>query len=239
MATLMACGGGSAGVSGEAAEPVASEEPPTHESMPLAPEETETSSAARSSAGAELTTQEYADALEQISTSQDNEIEYAFEVFFERNLLSLGETERVSGLEANESWADEDAQFASEYAETLLRAATGLYDVALRTATSTVDELSRLRPPQHLSDLHGNFTAALGELTRASQQQMEPRLSEVKKADTDIRNREDLAEFHTLVNSLESVQQDEDLVEQTAAACRELQHHLEAELGRDVKICRF
>ena len=240
-ATLTACGGDSGG---------ATEQPPYEEgaadtstgSAPAVstPAEDTPTPEAQTQDGAELTTREYAEALEEFFWDRDDGVEDAYERFFVRNRFSAEESERISSLETAESWSEEDAEFASKYAETALRASVGLFDVVLGFQI-VPEEFTSLRPPEHLSDLHDNFIATLGDFTRLSQQQLGQRLDEVKEANTDIRNREDLAEFSTLVNSLEAGgwldPGAQELFEQAEEGCLALKDQLEAELERDVNIC--
>jgi len=242
-ATLAACGGDSGDATGQ---PASGERPADTDTSSASTSAADTPTPeARTQDGAELTTQEYAEALEEALSGPDDEIvEDAFERFFGRNRLSSDETERLWSLENAESWSEEDVRLANKYAEAGQRAATGFFDFVLGLLKRTPEEVSSLRPPKHLSELHRDFAEALGELTRFSLQPMEQLLDEVREADTDIRNREELAEFEALVNSLEfpSVdpepgQQGEDLSKQAEAACQALEGRLEPELGRDVNIC--
>ena len=121
----------------------------------------------------------------------------------------------------------------------MLQAVTGLYDLVVRVANKTLDEMSRLRPPEHLSDLHGNFNATLGEVT----QFLQTRVETVKSANTEIKRRQELADFQAVVNSLESGpvdpaldQKAEELTAQGDAACLALKSRLESELEREVSL---
>ncbi|MDE2869673.1 MAG: hypothetical protein OXR64_05290 [Chloroflexota bacterium] len=180
--------------------------------------------------------------MEEITTraDADDEIEAAGEALFSGDLFSSAEVQRISALEASESWSEDDVKFASEFAETMLHAVTGFYDVVLTVLNRPFDEMSSLRPPEHLSDLHGNFIATAREALQLLQAQVES----VKNASTEIKNREDLADFQDIVNSLESGPSDpelqqkaEELAERGEATCRALRERLEAELERDVYIC--
>ena len=201
-ATLAACGGDSGDATGQ---PASGERPADTDTSSASTSAADTPTPeARTQDGAELTTQEYAEALEEALSGPDDEIvEDAFERFFGRNRLSSDETERLWSLENAESWSEEDVRLANKYAEAGQRAATGFFDFVLGLLKRTPEEVSSLRPPKHLSELHRDFAEALGELTRFSLQPMEQLLDEVREADTDIRNREELAEFEALVNSLE------------------------------------
>ncbi len=227
--TLAACGGDS-GVT---------EQPPNEEST-VGTSTVSTPAQDTSAGGTELTTQEYTQALEEAFSGREQEIEEAAEDLLGGTLFTSEEVERISSLETAESWSEEDTEFASKFAETTLRATTSFYDDALGILKGSLDEMSGLRPPENLSDLHNNLVASLGEVLRFTQEQVEI----VKDADTDIRNREDLANFYTIINSLESgladpdqAEEAETLAEQAEEACRELQEQLESELERDVSIC--
>ncbi len=198
-----------------------------------------------------LTTQGYAGALEEAFWERDDELEKAtVDLLLGGAPFTSAEYERVESLEAAESWSEEDAAFASEFAETLLRAITDFIDFASEVARDTVDELSGLEPPEHLADLHEDFTSAYGENLRFA-----PELVDfLKDADTRIRDREDLADFYTVINAAEPGQLDpglgakaeelaakaERLAAQAGEACQALKDQLEAELERDIDIsCEF
>ena len=190
-----------------------------------------------------LTTQGYAEALEEAISSRDDELEKAAEEFLGGTLFSIDVLERVGSLEAAESWSEEDAAFASEFAETLVRATADFFGFALEFARDALDEVSGLEPPEHLAGLHEDFTRAYGETVRFT-----PELVDfIKDADTRIRNREDLAEFYTFINAAGAGSLDpdleakgEELAEQADQACHALKDQLEAELERSVDIsCGF
>ena len=194
--------------------------------------------------GAALTTQEYAEALEEATSGfaeeGDDEIEAAFEALYSGDLVSEQMFERISTLETKESWSDEDIEFASEFAKTLLQATTTVYGVILKVFNGYLDEMANLKPPEHLSDLHSAFIEAYRESIRFFQEYVES----VKNTDTEIEGPADYANFQDIVNSLESgpldpelQQQGEDVAEQAEQACLELKERLEAELQRDVSIC--
>ena len=193
--------------------------------------------------GAQLTTQGYAEALEEAISSRDDELEKAAEEFLGGTLFSIDVLERVGSLEAAESWSEEDAAFASEFAETLVRATADFFGFALEFARDALDEVSGLEPPEHLAGLHEDFTRAYEETVRFT-----PELVDfLKDADTRIRNREDLAEFYTFINAAGASSLDpdleakgEELAEQADQACQALKDQLEAELERDIDIsCEF
>ena len=190
--------------------------------------------------GSELTTEEYAAAMEEISTIGDDEIDEALGDFLFNGVFSEAEAERIRSLEASDSWSDDDADFASQTRETLLQAVTGLYDLFVSVFNTILDEMSNLRPPDHLSDLHDNYIAATGEVVQLLQKQLET----VKNTDTEVKNREELAAFQAIVNSLDSgplepalQQKAEELRAQADAACLALRGPLETELGRSLSFC--
>ena len=194
--------------------------------------------------GAALTTQEYAEALEEATSGfeeeGDDEIEAAFEALFSGDLISEDVLERMFTLETSESWSEDDVEFASEFAKTLLQATTAVYDVILKVFNEYLDEMASLKPPEHLSDLHSAFIEAYRESLRFFQEYVES----VKNTDTEIKGPADYANFQDIVNSLESgpldpelQQKSDDLAEQAEQACLELKEQLEAELERDVSIC--
>ena len=191
--------------------------------------------------GAELTTQGYVEALQEAISSNEDAIEDAAVKLLEDPLLSGDVLERLGSLETAESWSEEDAAFASEFAETFLRALTDFYGYTLEAARDTLEELSDLTPPEHLSDLHEDFTRAYGEVVRFTPELLASFFQDV---DTRIRTREDLADFYAFIDAADSGLLDpdiqakgEDLAEQADGACQELQYQLEAELERDVDIC--
>ena len=200
--------------------------------------------AAQVQKGAALTTQEYAEAMEEAAAGfeeeGDAEIEAAFGALFSGDLISEDVLERMSTLETSESWSEDDVKFASEFAKTFLQATTAFYDVVFRVFSRIIDEMAILRPPEHLSDFHSNFIEAYRESLRFFQEYVES----VKNTDTEIKGPADYANFQDIVNSLESgpldpelQQKGEDLAEQAEQACLELKEQLEAELERDVSIC--
>lgn len=200
--------------------------------------------AAQEQEGAALTTQEFAKALEEATSGLeeegDDEIEAAFEALFSGDLISEDVLERMSTLETSESWSEDDVEFASEFAKTILLATTAVYDVILKVIGEYLDEMAGLNPPKHLSDLHSAFIEAYRESLRFYQEYVES----VKNTDTEIKGPADYANFQDIVNSLESgpldpelQQKGEDLAEQAEEACLELKERLEAELERDVGIC--
>ena len=187
--------------------------------------------------GEDLTTEEYAEAMEEISARADDEIETAAGALFSGERFSRDEAERLSSLEASDSWSEDDVEFASDIAETMLREFTGGYGLFLAALKRPFDEMSSLKPPEGLSGLHGNFVAA----GRESLQLAQAHLDTVKNAGAEIKNRQELADFWARLTSLESgpvdAEKAEELAERTEAACRALEERLEAELERGVNIC--
>ena len=112
----------------------------------------------------------------------------------------------------------------------MLQATSGIYDVILRILNEYLHRVSSLRPPEHLSGLHGNFIATYEETVRTAEELVET----AKSADTEIKSREDLDDFLNLEFSLEVP---EELEAQSEKACLELKEQLETGLGREVSIC--
>ena len=232
-ATLVACGENSSSAEHPTREVVTADTPdPTPEPTPDV----------QMQKGAELTTEEYAEAMEELasSTDADDEIEAAAADVFSGDLFSSDEEERVYALETNDSWSREDVEFASEVAKILLAATAGVFEVILRVSNESLDEVASLRPPEHLTDLHSDYVTTLREVLQLVQAQAET----VKNASTEIKSREELADFQAIVNSLESGSSDaaleqkaEELTARVVAACRALREQLETDVKRDVSIC--
>ncbi|MCY4114547.1 MAG: RCC1 domain-containing protein, partial [Chloroflexi bacterium] len=184
--------------------------------------------------GGELTTEAYAEAMEAIAAAREEKIEAAAEGVLFGALFSADTVERLDSLETSESWSDEDAEFASDVAETMLRALTGLYGDLLRITRDSFDEISSLQPPEHLSDLHGDYVATSREVL----QHVQEFVDRVQDTDTTVENQEQLASFYEAVNSLEfGPSNAENLEERAERACLELEGQLAAELERGVSIC--
>ena len=178
-----------------------------------------------------LTARQYADAMEDAhaalqedSGNLEADLERAFEDSFEDMgdwLASLGE----------DSWSDEDAELASEFAETLVRAFTDVFEGMFGVLGDYGDEISSLRPPAHLAELHNTLTEGIEEFVREGRELVE----DLKDIDTDIDSEEELGDFWASLGSIG----DSDLGpgEQVEEACRELRAKLEAELGTNVNIC--
>ena len=213
----------------------------TQQAEPSAPAEATPTPKIETQNGAKLTTQGYAEALEEVISSHEDAIEDAAEKLLEEPLFSGDVLERLGSLETAESWSEEDAAFASEFAATYLRAITDFFGYTLEASRDTLDELSGLKPPEHLSDPHEGFTRAYGEVVRFTPELL-ANLS--KNVDTRIRTQEDLADFYAFIEAADSDLLDpdleakgEELAEQVEEACQELQDQLEAELERSVDIC--
>ena len=193
------------------------------------------------SKGAALTTLEYAEAMEEILSGANQEINDLEEDFFSGTLFSSDEVERMDSLETAESWSEEDAEFASKGAETVLRAFTSFYDDIWGIVKDSFDEMSDLRPPEHLSDLHSNYIASYGEFVRFRQTQAEI----MKDADTDIRSQEDFANIGATITFFKDYgladpdleEEHKALADQADEACRELAEQLKSELERYFNIC--
>ncbi|MCY4623888.1 MAG: hypothetical protein OXC99_02655 [Chloroflexi bacterium] len=197
---------------------------------------------AASSPTAELTTEEYAAAMEEISTFGDDEIEAAFGDFLFNGIVTQDEAERIGSLKASDSWSDDDTAFISQYAENLLQTVTGLYDFLASVLNEILDRMSRLRPPDHLSDPHDNYITTNREFVQFLQTHIET----VKKADTEVKSREELAALQAIINSLEMEpgqldpaleQEVEEIRARVGAACLGLKGPIETELGRSVNFC--
>ena len=184
-------------------------------------------------AGEELTVEEYAAAMEETMAAQEQGIEAAGAAFFSEPPYSPEEAERYFTLETSGSWSQEDVEFASDVAETLLQKVTGLYDEFLNISRDSFDAMSRLTPPEHLANLHDDFIAASRELLQLVQESVET----VRGTDTNIGNREELADFMQATDSLESGPPDAELAERVESLCSSLEGQLESELERDVNIC--
>ena len=223
-ATLVACGGGDGG---------SAEQPSRGGAGAGTPEPTaEPTQDAQMQEGGELTTEEYVAAMEEIAATQEEEGEAAFDAFFSNPPYSPEEAERFFALETSESWSQEDVEFASDVAETILQNVTGLYGEFLSITRDSFDEMSRLAPPEHLSDLHDEYIATAREVLQLFQESLEA----VQDADTSIGDRDELADFSEAVDSLESGPSAPELEERADAACSELEGKLEAELEREVNI---
>ncbi len=224
-ATLVACGGGDGG---------SAEQPSRGGAGSGTTEPTaEPTQDAQMQEGGELRTEEYAAAMEEIAATQQEEGEAAFGAFFSNPPYSAEEAERFFALETSESWSQEDVAFASEVAETILQATTGLYGELLSIIRDSFDEMSRLAPPEHLSDLHDEYIATAREVLQLFQESVET----VQGTDTNIGDRDELADFSEAVDSLESGPSAPELEERADAACIALTRQLESELERDVSIC--
>ena len=183
--------------------------------------------------GAELTVEEYAEAMEKITAAREEEIEGAAEGVLSGSLFSSEAVVRLSALEINESWSQDDVAFANNFAETMLQAATGLYRTFIEITGESLDEMSGLEPPAHLVALHGDLILTYREILQLTQDFVEA----VQAIDTKIGDREELAGFMEAVDSLGSGPSDPELEERSETVCLELERQLETELERDVDIC--
>lgn len=179
-----------------------------------------------------LTTQEYAEAVEDAyATLQeegeevDEDLEQAFEDWFDE----VGD--RLASPGSEDSWSDEDAELASELAEMLVRAFTDSLEGTLRLLEDYGDEVSKLRPPAHLAELHDTMTAGIEEFVREAREVAE----DLKDIDTDIDTQADLVDFWTSFGS--TLEVDLDSGKKADEACQELRVRLEAELSTSVAIC--
>ena len=151
-------------------------------------------------------------------------LEADLERAFEDSSEDMGD--RLASL-AEDSWSDEDAELASEFAETLVRAFTDAFEGMFGVLEDYGDEISSLRPPAHLAELHNTLTEGIEEFVRESRDLVE----DLK----DIDSEEKLGDFWASLGSIG----DSDLGpgEQVEGACRELRAKLKAELGTNVNIC--
>ena len=180
-----------------------------------------------------LTTQEYAEAMEdafatlQEDTEKLNEgAEQALEDWFEE----LGD--RAASPDSEDSWSEEDGKLASELAETLVRALTDSFEGLLGALDDYGDELSSLRPPAHLAELHDAMTAGIEEFVREARGMI---VDDLKDLDTDIDTQAGLVEFWTSLGSI--LESDLGSGTQVDEACQELRARLEAELDAGIAIC--
>ena len=227
--TLVACGGGSSEQPDEEATAGTQESSPEATLEPTS----ESTSDVRTERREDLTTEEYVQALEEIAAAQEEKIEAAGEALFSGALISRDDFERIGSLEASESWSDEDVEFASDLAETMLGAVTGLFGDFLTITRDSLDEISSLTPPEHLTDLHDDYVATSREVLQFAHEFVDG----VQDTDTNVGNREELASFFEVVNSLEFGPPSLDLEERAGEACLALTRQVEAELERDVTIC--
>ena len=182
--------------------------------------------------GAELTPLEYWEALDEIISRSEDEVEAASSnVFGEIHSAEVGE--RMSSLEASESWSQEDAEDARDIAESMLQVFSGLLDANRRITGDAVDALSRLAPPAHLSEEHGDFVAALRDGTQEAQDFL---AAELEASDTDITNREEFTDFMDSVESLGSGPSNPALEERVETACLALEEKLQADLEQDIDL---
>ncbi len=183
--------------------------------------------------GPVLTTQEYAEAIEDaFATLQDDSeksgeaAEQALEDWFEE----VGD--RLASTDSEDSWSEEDGKLASELAETLVRALTDSFEGTLEALDDFGDELSSLRPPAHLAGLHDAMTEGIEDFVPEARGMV---VDDLKDMDTDIDTQADLVEFWTTLGSI--LEFDPGSGERLDEACQELQASLEAELETSVAIC--
>ena len=187
---------------------------------------------------ADPATVEYAAAMEEIFIRSLGEAVAAVASLLE--VSAEEENDRIRALRTSEAWSNDDAAFASRYAETWLEAVTDVYEVVVRASHEFLDGMLRLSPPERLSDLHSEYNTAY----RGVVQLLEMQLEIVKNADTEIKSRQELSDFDDILDSVgfgsadsELEQQAEELSERADAACLALTKQLEAELEREVNAC--
>jgi hypothetical protein len=187
--------------------------------------------------GSVLTAQEYADAMadayaareedaEQIGEDLDQAFEDAFDELQEAPLPDDG------------SWSDEDARVATDFAETLLRLYRDAFEGSRGVLEDWGDEISSLRPPAHLAELHDAMIAAIEQLAREFRNAED----DLKDVDTGVDSDAELEAFWTALHwtalqSILNAASGSRASEQLEEACQELQASLEAELGASVAIC--
>ena len=180
--------------------------------------------------GPALTAQEYAEAMEDARAAMEEDgakIEEDLEQAFEGAFEKMEDAPPPEG-----PWSDDDAEVATELAKTLLRAYIDAFEGSREALGDYGEAISRLRPPEHLADLHNAMTASLEELVRAIGKFVE----DLEDIDTDIDSEAELEAFGA---SLESVVGSDSTSpgEQMEEACRALEARLQAELGASVAIC--
>ena len=178
-----------------------------------------------------LTTQEYAEAMEDAHAALQEEsgnLEADLERAFEDSLEEVGD--RLASL-GEDSWSNEDAELASEFAETLLRAFTDVFEGMVGVLGDYGEEIASLRPPAHLAELHDTLAEGIGEIVRDGRELVE----DLKELDTDIGSEEELGDFWASLGS--SVDSDSSSGVKVDEACRELRARLEAELDASIAIC--
>lgn len=159
-----------------------------------------------------LTTEEYADAMEEAHAALQDKLMENAEAYED----SPEEIEkRLDALDSARS--DEKAELVREIKERIWQAMADVYGGMFAVFEDYHDDISKLRPPAHLSDLHNAMTAGLEQFLKAADELLE----ELKDRDRGTWSGEDFGEV--------GAQADE--------ACEELRTKLEAELGRDVAIC--
>ena len=162
-----------------------------------------------------LTTREYADALEEAhATLQQRLVEHG-EVY-EDFADEIGA--RLDSLDS--PWSEEDRESVEEVKETVFQALADVHAGILAISEDYHDEVSGLRPPEHLSDLHNAMADSLGQVLLRYGEVVE----KLKNRDGDTTNGEDFDEASNVASHADK-------------ACQELRATLEAELGTDVAIC--
>ena len=177
-----------------------------------------------------LTAQEYADRLVQAQRELE---EKAAEVQDEtaRDFGEvIGANQEARRLLATPEWSDDDMERASEIAKGLLEAGTRINERAVRLLRPYGEEISSLRPPSHLANLHDTMVEAFDDILTSSDKTGR-RLEDL---DTDIENHEELRAFLRTVGLAMSP---DDSVQTFGEACQDLRDNLETELGKNVAIC--
>ena len=176
-----------------------------------------------------LTAREYAEAMEG-----------AFAILQENSEEADEAVNRASDdlEELDYSWSAGSGKEASDLAETLVRTLVDSIEGTLEAFDDFSDELSSLRPPAHLAELHGRLTASFEDLIRDGGENVGRVIENLEDIDTDIDTQADLEEFWTSLFSPADPDPGAEAAAEAAArfeeACRELRARLEAELGTSV-----
>lgn len=162
-----------------------------------------------------LTTREYADALEEAHATLQERLAEHGEAYEDVADEVRG---RLDSL--NTPWSEEDRESVEEVEETVLQALADVHAGILAISEDYHDEVSGLRPPEHLSDLHNAMADSLGQVLLRWGELVE----KLKDRDSDPASGEDVDEVSNLASHADE-------------ACQELRAKLEAELATDVAIC--
>ncbi len=192
-----------------------------------------------------LSAETYALRMESI-TLFPPEVEKIVEDLF-RALYSPQTVVRLEALFSKGHWTEDDARFASEFAQNMLEVIEEQHVLARDAYMRVLDEVDSFTPPDFLVDAHNEVIETTRELLEVGSAVTE---RVVDQADTDIRNVEDLNEFSRMITVMEAdytlqefapdlAEQGDALDEQRYLACRNLASLLSNEIGRtvDIGIC--